>query len=77
MNENRPERKRQNDQTKQEVIGVKRVEKNAKESEKGHQNRQNATRRTRKRTRKGINIKANIWQRATREGNTTTLLKTD
>ena len=32
LNENRPERKRQNDQTKQEVIGVKRVEKNAKES---------------------------------------------
>ena len=54
MNENRPERKRQSNQTKQEVIGVKRVEKNAQESWKGHQNRQNATRGTRKRKRKGV-----------------------
>ena len=32
LNENRPERKRQSDQRKQEVIGVKRVDKNAQES---------------------------------------------
>ena len=60
LSENRLERKRQSDQRKQEVKGVKRVEKNAQEIWKGRQSRQNKARGTRKRTRKGINKKANI-----------------
>ena len=38
---------------------------------------QNTVKGTRKRTRKDKCKKANIWQRATREGNTKMLLKTD
>ena len=60
LSENRLDRKRQSNQRKQEVKGVKRVEKNAQEIWKGRQSRQNTARGTRKRTRKGINKKANI-----------------
>ena len=38
MSENKLKRKRQSDQRKQEVKGVKQVEKNAQESQRGHQN---------------------------------------
>ena len=60
LSENRLDRKRQSNQRKQEVKGVKRVEKNAKEIWKGRQSRQNTARGTRKRTRKGVSKKANI-----------------
>ena len=59
------------------VNGVKQVQKIAQESYKGRQNRQNTARRTRKRTIKGISKKASFERRATREGNTKSLLKTD
>ena len=55
--ENRLDIKRQSDQRKQQVNGVKCVQKIAQESEKGSQNRQNTTRGTRKRTIKGISKK--------------------
>ena len=45
---------------KQEVKEVKRVDKNARDSLRGHHNRQNAVKGTRKRTRRDINKKANI-----------------
>ena len=48
------------DQKKQEVKEVKRVDKNAKDSLRGHHNRQNTVKGTPKRTRKDINKKANI-----------------
>ena len=64
LSENRLIRKRQSDRKRKEVKGVKRVEKNAQESQRGHQNRQNTTGGTRKRTRKDINKKTNIYRRA-------------
>ena len=54
-------RKRLDNQKKQKVKDVKRVEKNAQESQRGHQNRQNTVKGTRKRTRKNISKKANIY----------------
>ena len=60
LSENRMKRKRLSDRKKQEVKDVKRVEKNAQESQRGHQNRQNTVKGTRRRTRKDISIKANI-----------------
>ena len=48
------------DQKKQEVKEVKRVDKKAQDSLRGHHNRQNTVKGTRKRTRKDINKKANI-----------------
>ena len=45
---------------KQEVKDVKRVEKNAQVSQRGHQNRQNTVKGTRRRARKDISKKANI-----------------
>ena len=60
LSENRLERKRRSDQSKQEVKAVKRVEKHTNESQKGHQIRQNTAGGTRKRTIKGISKKANI-----------------
>ena len=60
LSENRMKRKRPSDQKKQEVKDVKRVEKNAQESKRGHQNRQNTVKGTRKRTRKDISKKTNI-----------------
>ena len=65
LSECRLERKRQSDQRKQEVKGVKPVERNAQRSKKGRWDRQNTARETRKRTRKGISKKANIQRRAT------------
>ena len=38
MSENKLKRKRKSDQRKLEVKGVKHVEKNAQESQRGHQN---------------------------------------
>ena len=58
--ENRLDIKRQSDQRKQQVNGVKRVQKIAQESYKGRQNRQNTARGTRKRTIKGISKKASF-----------------
>ena len=60
LSENRMKRKRLSDRKKQEVEDVKRVEKNAQESQRGHQNRQNTVKGTRRRTRKDIGKKANI-----------------
>ena len=60
LSENRLERKRQSNQRKLEVKGVKRVEKSAQESYKGRQNRQNTARGTQKRPRKGISKKENF-----------------
>ena len=60
LRENRMKRKRLGDQKKQEIKDVKRVEKNAQESQRGHQNRQNTVKGTRRRTRKDIGKKANI-----------------
>ena len=60
LSENRMKRKRLSDQKKQEIKDVKRVEKNAQESQRGHQNRQNTVKGTRRRTRKDIGKKANI-----------------
>ena len=60
LSENRMKRKRLGDQKKQEIKDVKRVEKNAQESQRGHQNRQNTVKGTRRRTRKDIGKKANI-----------------
>ena len=45
---------------KQEVKEVKRVDKNAQDSLRGHHNRQNTVKGTRKRTRKDLSKKANI-----------------
>ena len=58
--ENRLDVKRQNDQRKQQVNGVMRVQKIAQESYKGRQNRQNMARGTRKRSIKGIIKKASF-----------------
>ena len=58
--ENRLDIERQSDQRKQQVNGVKRVQKIAQESYKGRQNRQNTARGTRKRTIKGISKKASF-----------------
>ena len=52
--ENRLDIKRESDQRKQQVNGVKRVQKISQESYKGCQYRQNTARGTRKRTIKGI-----------------------
>ena len=60
LSENRMKRKRLSDRKKQEVEDVKRVEKNAQESQRGHQNRQSTVKGTRRRTRKDIGKKANI-----------------
>ena len=60
LSENRMKRKRLGDQKKQAIKDVKRVEKNAQESQRGHQNRQNTVKGTRRRTRKDIGKKANI-----------------
>ena len=59
LSESRLERKRKGDQRKQEVKGVERVEKNARESQKARQNSLNTARGTRKR-RKGISKRANV-----------------
>ena len=58
--ENRLNIKRQMIQRKQKVNSVKRVQKIALESLKGHQNRQNTARGTRKRTIKDISKKASF-----------------
>ena len=55
--ENRLNIKRQSDQRKQQVNGVKKI---AQESYKGRQNRQNTARGTRKRTIKDISKKASF-----------------
>ena len=62
LSENRMKRKRLSNPKKQEEKDAKRVEKNAQESWRGHQNRQNTVKGTRRRTRKDIIIskKANI-----------------
>ena len=57
-------RNRQSDQKKQEVKDVKRVEKNALESSRGHKNRQNTARGTRRRTRKDISKKGEYLARS-------------
>ena len=64
LSENRMKRNRQSDQKKQEVKDVKRVEKNALESSRGHQNRQNMARGTRRRTRKDISKKGEYLARS-------------
>ena len=57
-------RNRQSDQKKQEAKDVKRVEKNALESSRGHRNRQNTARGTRRRTRKDISKKGEYLARS-------------
>ena len=54
LSQNWMKRKRLSDPKKKEVKDIKRVEKNAQESQRGHQNRQNTVKGTRKRTRKGL-----------------------
>ena len=60
LSENRLVIKRQSDQRKQQVNGVRRVQKIAQGSWKGRQNRENTARGTRKRTIRGISKKASI-----------------
>ena len=57
---NRLDIKRQSNQRKQQVNGVKQVQKITQESYKGRQKRQNTARGTRKRTIKGISEKASF-----------------
>ena len=58
--ENRLDIKRQSDQRKQQVNGVKQVQKITQESYKGRQKRKNTARGIRKRTIKGISKKASF-----------------
>ena len=58
--ENRLDIERQSDQRKQQINGVKRVQKIAQESYIGRQKRQNTARGTQKRTIKGISKKASF-----------------